>query len=237
MKMNIGKFKGKAVIVASFVVLFLCAVLACTVYAVTLDMEFDSPISASVGEDRTVGDGTRSFSWTIDTSAAGADSIFKPVTAITGKLGGAVANTQTVTTSGYNGSLNYAGEGDEVVTVTVGGDTSGGSAFYNTNLVYTLTNPTGSTQYAKFRIFQDEIIPVDCTQTELDDYVSNLTVSSVVDTYDVCETLTFDLAVPENGMKVTFTPMVSYIPVEVHQQITDENGNKLRDADSSLTTR
>ena len=56
MKMNIGKFKGKAVIVASFVVLFLCAVLACTVYAVTLDMEFDSPISASVGEDRTVGD-------------------------------------------------------------------------------------------------------------------------------------------------------------------------------------
>lgn len=237
MKMNIGKFKGKAVIVASFVVLFLCAVLACTVYAVTLDMEFDSPISASVGEDRTVGDGTRSFSWTIDTSAAGADSIFKPVTAITGKLGGAVANTQTVTTSGYNGSLNYAGEGDEVVTVTVGGDTSGGSAFYNTNLVYTLTNPTGSTQYAKFRIFQDEIIPVDCTQTELDDYVSNLTVSSVVDTYDVCETLTFDLAVPENGMKVTFTPMVSYIPVEVHQQITDEDGNKLRDADSSLTTK
>ena len=73
MKMNIGKFKGKAVIVASFVVLFLCAVLACTVYAVTLDTEFDSPISASVGEDRTVGDGPGStYSVTVNSTYEGA---------------------------------------------------------------------------------------------------------------------------------------------------------------------
>ncbi len=218
MKKIINVLKRTRLIAASVFVLTAVSVLAGTVYAVTID---------AVGEE--VGDGTSCpFSWTIDTSQ---DSYFKPVTNISGKLGGADNSTQNVTTTGYSGNLY-----DNAVTVTLGGDTSGSSAFYNTNLVYTLTDPSGNTEYAKFRIFQDTIIPVGCDQATLDNYVSGLTVRDVADTYGVCETLTFTLSVPENGMSVTSMPMYTYIPVEIRQRIVDENGNYLRDADSSITT-
>lgn len=175
----------------------------------------------------------RPFSWSIDTSS---DSYFKPVTKLTGKLDSITDNIQTVTTSDYNGNLYYDTTGDEKVTVTLGGDTSGGSAFYNTNLVYTLKNPSDNSVYAKFRVYHDEIIPVECTQETLDNYVSGLTVSSVDDTFGVCETLSFDLTVPASGMSVTSTPMYTFIPVEIRHRVVDENGNYLRDGDSSLNT-
>ena len=221
-----GKIKVKAFVVVSLMILLAVSVLAGTVYAVTLDITDAQPVAAGIGS---VGDGaSRQFSWTIDTSQ---DSYFKPVTNISGKLGGADNSTQNVTTTGYSGNLY-----DNAVTVTLGGDTSGSSAFYNTNLVYTLTDPSCNTEYAKFRIFQDTIIPVGCDQATLDNYVSGLTVRDVADTYGVCETLTFTLSVPENGMSVTSMPMYTYIPVEIRQRIVDENGNYLRDADSSITT-
>ena len=112
----------------------------------------------------------RSFGWSIDTSY---DSRFKPVTNIKGKLDGSTETTVDVTNSNYSGILNCENEGDEKVRVTLGGNTDGGSAFYNTNLVYTLTAPANSSEYAKFRIFQDRIIPVGCTQETLDAYVSD----------------------------------------------------------------
>lgn len=224
MKNIINILKRTRLTAASVFVLLAVSLLAGTVYAVTID---------AVGEE--VGDGTSCpFSWTIDTSQ---DDFFKPVTKITGNFGSSTASTQTVTESGYSVSLSCENEGDNVVTVTLGGDTSGGSAFYNTNLVYTLKSPGDETEYAKFRIFQDEIIPVGSTAQEtLEHYVSAPTVSDVADTYGVCETLTFTLTVPESGMNVTFTPMYTFIPVEIRHRIVDENGNYLRDADSSITT-
>ena len=223
-----GKIKVKAFVVVSLMILLAVSVLAGTVYAVTLDITDAQPVAAGIGSG-SVGDGaSRQFSWTIDTSQ---DSYFKPVTNISGKLGGADNSTQNVTTTGYSGNLY-----DNAVTVTLGGDTSGSSAFYNTNLVYTLTDPSGDTEYAKFRIFQDTIIPVGCDQATLDNYVSGLTVSDVADTYGVCETLTFTLSVPENGMSVTSMPMYTYVPIEIRHRVVDENGNYLRDGDSSITT-
>ena len=229
MKTDNGKVKIKAYVVVSLMILLAVSVLAGTVYAVTLDITDAQPVAAGIGSG-SVGDGeARPFNWTLDTSQ---DSNFKPVTNISGKLDGADNSTQNVTTTGYSGSLY-----DNAVTVTLGGDTSGSSAFYNTNLVYTLKNPGDETEYAKFRIFQDSIIPVgSTTQETLEHYVSAPTVSDVADTYGVCETLTFTLSVPENGMSVTSMPMYTYIPVEVRQRIVDENGNYLRDGDSSLTT-
>ena len=159
MKNIINILKRTRLTAASVFVLLAVSVLAGTVYAVTID---------AVSEE--VGDGaSRVFSWTIDTSQ---DSRFKPVTKITGNFGSSTASTQTVTESGYSVSLSCENEGDNVVTVTLGGDTSGGSAFYNTNLVYTLKSPGDETEYAKFRIFQDEIIPVgSTTQETLEHYV------------------------------------------------------------------
>lgn len=229
MKTDNGKIKFKAYVVVSLMILLAVSVLAGTVYAVTLDITDAQPVAAGIGSG-SVGDGeARPFNWTLDTSQ---NSNFKPITNISGKIGGYADSIQNVTTTGYSGSLY-----DNTVTVTLGGDTSGSSAFYNTNLVYTLTNPSDNTDYAKFRIFQDEIIPIDCDQTTLDEYVSGMTVSDIEGAYGVCETLTFTLTVPEDGMSVTSTPMYTYIPVEVRQRIVDENGNYLRDADSSLTTR
>ena len=203
-------------IAASFLILLAASVAAGTFAASTYDAV------------------NRSFGWSIDTSY---DSRFKPVTNIKGKLGGSTETTVDVTNyNGYSSTVSCENEGDEKVRVTLGGNTDGGSAFYNTNLVYTLTAPANSSEYAKFRIFQDRIIPVGCTQETLDAYVSDLTVSDVDDTYGVCETLSFDLTVPVGGMNVTFTPMYSYIPVEIRQRIVDENGNYLRDADSSINT-
>lgn len=224
-----GKIKVKAFVVVSLMILLAVSVLAGTVYAVTLDITDAQPVAAGIGSG-SVGDGaSRQFSWTIDTSQ---DSYFKPVTNISGKLGGADNSTQNVTTTGYSGNLY-----DNAVTVTLGGDTSGSSAFYNTNLVYTLTDPSGDTEYAKFRIFQDSIIPVgSTTQETLEHYVSAPTVSDVADTYGVCETLTFTLSVPENGMSVTSMPMYTYVPIEIRHRVVDENGNYLRDGDSSITT-
>ncbi len=175
----------------------------------------------------------RSFGWSIDTSY---DSRFKPVTNIKGKLGNSTETTVDVTSNNYSGTLKCENEGDEKVRVTLGGNTYGGSAFYNTNLVYTLTAPANGSVYAKFRIFQDRIIPVDCDEATLNTYVSGLTVSDVDNTYGVCETLSFDLTVPIGGMNITFTPMYGYIPVEIRHRVVDENGNYLRDGDSSLTT-
>ena len=81
----------------------------------------------------------RSFGWSIDTSY---DSRFKPVTNIKGKLGGSTETTVDVTNyNGYSSTVSCENEGDEKVRVTLGGNTDGGSAFYNTNLVYTLTAP------------------------------------------------------------------------------------------------
>lgn len=130
MKTDNGKVKIKAYVVVSLMILLAVSVLAGTVYAVTLDITDAQPVAAGIGSG-SVGDGeARPFNWTLDTSQ---DSNFKPVTNISGKLDGADNSTQNVTTTGYSGSLY-----DNAVTVTLGGDTSGSSAFYNTNLVYTL---------------------------------------------------------------------------------------------------
>ena len=55
MKIQTGKFKGFAVIIASLAVLLAVSVLAVTVYAVTLENAGISPVAASVGG--LVGDG------------------------------------------------------------------------------------------------------------------------------------------------------------------------------------
>ena len=180
----------------------------------------------------------RPFKWDIDTTVAGADinANAKPLTTITGRLASPVSSTYTVTNTNFDGVVNYQNEGDEKVTVTLGGDNSPVSAFYNTNLVYNLTNPSDNSVYAKFRVYHDDIIPVDCDQTTLDQYVSNKTVSTVENTYGVCEGLTFDLTVPQSGMQVTFTPMYTYIPVEIVQQILDDDGNVIGQATDAFTS-
>lgn len=180
----------------------------------------------------------RPFKWIIDTTVAGADTNknAKPLTTITGRIASPVSSTYTVTNTNFDGVVNYQNEGDEKVTVTLGGDNSPVSAFYNTNLVYNLTNPSDNSVYAKFRVYHDDIIPVDCDQTTLDQYVSNKTVSTVENTYGVCEGLTFDLTVPQSGMQVTFTPMYTYIPVEIVQQILDDDGNVIGQATDAFTS-
>lgn len=180
----------------------------------------------------------RPFKWIIDTTVAGADTNenAKPLTTITGRIASPVSSTYTVTNTNFDGVVNYQNEGDEKVTVTLGGDNSPYSVFYNTNLVYNLTNPSDGTVYAKFRVYHDDIIPVDCMQEALDQYVSNKTVSTVENTYGVCEGLTFDLTVPQSGMQVTFTPMYTYIPVEIVQQILDDDGNVIGQATDAFTS-
>ena len=86
----------------------------------------------------------RPFKWIIDTTVAGADTNenAKPLTTITGRIASPVSSTYTVTNTNFDGVVNYQNEGDEKVTVTLGGDNSPVSAFYNTNLVYNLTNPS-----------------------------------------------------------------------------------------------
>ena len=72
MKIQTGKFKGFAVIIASLAVLLAVSVLAVTVYAVTLENAGISPVAASVGG--LVGDGG-SQSHTITVNAAYADAV------------------------------------------------------------------------------------------------------------------------------------------------------------------
>lgn len=210
-------------------VLVLTILMSTTAFAVST---FDLSPTAEQYENRP-------FKWNIDTTVAGADTNenAKPLTTITGRLASPSSNTYTVTNASYDGVVNYQNQGDEKVTVTLGGDNSPVSAFYNTNLVYNLTNPSDNSVYAKFRVYQDNIIPVDCMQEALDQYVSNKTVSTVADTYGVCERLTFDLSVPASGMQVTFTPMYTYIPVEIVQRILDDDGNVVGPATDTFESK
>ena len=124
MKTDNGKVKIKAYVVVSLMILLAVSVLAGTVYAVTLDITDAQPVAAGIGSG-SVGDGeARPFNWTLDTSQ---DSNFKPVTNISGKLGGADNSTQNVTTTGYSGSLY-----DNAVTARVMKPSMRSSGFFRT---------------------------------------------------------------------------------------------------------
>ena len=247
MKQKIVRSKGERFVFIGLLALIFVTLLATTVFAVSVggDVFFaqkPKPAPAAVGAQAGAatgeGETSRYFSWSIGTGVTGADTGFKPKTTLTGKFGSSTASTQDVTsTASYIENLSYESAGDEIVTVTVGGDNSGQSAVYNTNLVYTLIDPSTSSVYARFRIFRDTLIPIETDQAALDSYVTDYSFIDVADTYGTCETITFKLNVPANGMNVIFTPMYTYMPVEIRQQIVTEDGTYVRDAGSDLSAK
>ena len=114
----------------------------------------------------------------------------------------------------------------QYLTFTVG--SSGEAAFYYTNLVYTISSYDGTDEYAKFRIFEGKIIPVgDTTEAQLKKYIDLDSVEYVnkVNNYSA-DRMTIKFMLPGEGLRLSYTTELTYIPFVVNQWVVDENGNE-----------
>lgn len=130
-----------------------------------------------------------------------------------------------------------AAEADRrTVNIALGG-TNAQSAFYYTNLVYTLTSYDGTESYGSFRYFKDAVTVLNDAGGKLSDIISIAEPSafSPADTRRACSTTVFTLKVPKNGgLKITCAPQETYVPVSVSQYVVDSEGNVVA-ADNSFS--
>ena len=109
----------------------------------------------------------------------------------------------------------------------IGGSNQFRSGFYQYNLIYTIKDYANDTELAKFRVYRDQIYPIDCTEEELNEYLvtSACTFEEVSGTDGVCEKATLRFKLPEKGLKLSYQSERLYIPVTVKQYVKDTNGD------------
>ena len=170
-------------------------------------------------------------------------SSFKPVTTVlnpNSEVEGISEATYTAT-NGMDKRVVYydpnAQEADRrTVTLKVGGNGNVDSAFFYTNLVYTLTSYDGDTNYGSFRYFKDQWYAVDDTDLSTVIDISQNVKTDYSASTGACSEWTMTLKVPkQTGLKLTCTPQETYIPLTIYQYAVDADGN-VSEADNSFTT-
>lgn len=124
----------------------------------------------------------------------------------------------------------------QYLNLELGGTNQFRSGFYQYNLIYTIKDYTSDTTLAKFRVYRDQIYPIDCTEEELNEYLvtSACTFEEVSGTDGVCEKATLRFKLPENGLTLSYQSERLYIPVTVKQYVKDSNGD-YQPANNDLT--
>ena len=163
---------------------------------------------------------------------------FNPIVNFSGIFSGAHADYTSVTaTEGADvETAVYDAQNAEYLNFEIGGNNKFGSAFYQYNLTYTIKDYTDDTVLAKFRVYRDQIYPIDCTEAQLNEYlaVSACTFEEVSGTSGVCEKATLRFKVPEEGITVSYQSERLYIPVTVKQYVKNA-ADEYVPANSDLT--
>ena len=130
----------------------------------------------------------------------------------------------------------YDEDNTQYMNVELGGNNKFRSGFYQYNLIYTIKDYANDTELAKFRVYRDQIYPVDCTEEKLNEYLvtSACTFDEVSDTSGVCEKATLRFKLPKNGITLSYQSERLYIPVTVKQYVKDANG-QYQPANNDLT--
>lgn len=157
-------------------------------------------------------------------------STFKPLTKLKGRIQGSASGSvevsgaaKTISTPAYDSTV----ESPYLLTVEIGGGTGSTdapkSAFYQSNLIYTVKNYSNNAQLLQFRVYRDQIIPLgNYTAADVGKYI----VTSGDDAYsfetvsgyeEVCSKLTMKFKVPQSGIILVCAPERTYIPVTVNQ--------------------
>lgn len=121
----------------------------------------------------------------------------------------------------------YDEDNTQYMNVELGGTNQFRSGFYQYNLVYTIKDYTSGNELAKFRVYRDQIYPVDFTEEQLNEYLvtSACTFEEVSNTDGVCEKATLRFKLPKNGLTLSYQSERLYIPVTVKQYVKDNNGD------------
>ena len=124
-----------------------------------------------------------------------------------------------------------------VVNILLGGSSNAQSAFYYTNLVYTLTSYDGTVNYGSFRYFKDTATVIADPGNKLAEVIDTTAIAPSVFSPDsrhkACSLTILTLKVPrDNGLKITCAPQETYVPVSVSQYVVDNEGTVTAAGDS-----
>lgn len=175
------------------------------------------------------------FKYEPDTTSA---KPFNPIVNLKGVFTGDYASYVSVpATEGADvEAAVYDDNNAQYLNFEIGGSNQFRSGFYQYNLIYTIKDYTSDTTLAKFRVYRDQIYPIDCTEEELNEYLvtSACTFEEVSGTDGVCEKATLRFKLPENGLTLSYQSERLYIPVTVKQYVKDSNGD-YQPANNDLT--
>ena len=175
------------------------------------------------------------FKYEPDTTSA---KPFNPIVNLKGVFTGDYASYVSVpATEGADvEAAVYDDNNAQYLNFEIGGSNQFRSGFYQYNLIYTIKDYANDTELAKFRVYRDQIYPVDCTEEQLNEYLvtSACTFDEVSDTSGVCEKATLRFKLPENGLTLSYQSERLYIPVTVKQYVKDSNGD-YQPANNDLT--
>ncbi|MCR5653006.1 MAG: leucine-rich repeat domain-containing protein, partial [Ruminococcus sp.] len=150
------------------------------------------------------------------------------------KIKGVFKNAETAEVNATNGAQTemavYDNEASRVINVEIGGDSSYNSVLYNHNLVYEIKDYTEDTTLAKFRIYHNQVIPVDCTQVELDEYLGTPTFTST-DSNGLYTKAVLPIKNTLNGLKLCYSATQPYAEVKINQHAVDVNKDDVTDMD------
>ncbi|MCR5653004.1 MAG: leucine-rich repeat domain-containing protein [Ruminococcus sp.] len=159
------------------------------------------------------------------------ENAFNPVVKLRGKFNGSdLATRKTVTDGDTVQASVYDNNADNIMDVEIGGDDSLYSAIYNRNLIYSIEDYTTGSTLAGFRIYKNELIPVNCTEAQLKNYIvtDNVTFTNSGNN-SICTKVVLPFKNTENGLKLVYTATQAYAPVIIRQHVKDSN-------DAALTT-
>ncbi|MCR5653690.1 MAG: leucine-rich repeat protein [Ruminococcus sp.] len=152
------------------------------------------------------------------------------------KLKGVFKNAETAEINATNGaetemSVYENNDASRLIKVEIGGDSTYNSVLYNHNLVYEIKDYTENTTRAKFSIYRNQIIPVDCTQDVLDTYMGTPTFTST-QSNGLYTKVVLPIKNTLNGLKLCYSATQPYAEVKINQHATDANHETVTDLDS-----
>ena len=173
------------------------------------------------------------FSYQVDNSL----SAFKPRTTLKGRIQGVASGSvevtgaaRTISTPAYDSTV----ENPYLLTVEIGGGTGSTdapkSAFYQSNLIYTVKDYSNNAQLLQFRVYRDQIIPLaGYTASDIAEYIVSsgdgaYSFETVSGYEEVCSKLTMKFKVPQNGLILVCSPERTYIPITVNQYRLNSSG-------------
>ena len=152
---------------------------------------------------------------------------------------GIFRNSDITSVSATNGAnveaAVYDNDDTHILNMEIGGDNTKSSAIYNRNLIYSIKDSTGTTTHAQFRIYNNNIYPVDCTSEALNNYIDTAHVTfEASGNNGVCRKVVLPFKNTEDGLMLCHTDTISYAPVVIKQHVKDSSGETI-ETPSSFT--